>query len=74
MSVITAAELRFGAEKAARPKLADLSRLTWIDLRFSTGATKLHTTTHGFARSCSVTVSRSGIWTFSSPRMRFPTE
>jgi len=73
ISVITAAELRFGAEKAARPKLAELveaylGRLAILD--WTNEVT--HTTMHGFAQSWSVPVSRSGIWIFSSLHTRFP--
>ena len=40
VSVVTAAELRFGAEKAARPNWLNWSRRTWNGSQSSTGLTR----------------------------------
>ena len=66
VSVMTAAELRFGAAKAARPKLAELveaylERLAILDWT--------NEVTGHYAR-----IRRSGIWIFLLRHTRYPSE
>jgi len=63
VSVITAAELQFGAEKAGRPALTDLwGRNIWSALLFSTGRRALRRTTQEFALLWKRRGSRLGTW------------
>jgi predicted nucleic acid-binding protein len=73
MSAITAAKLRFGAEKAARPKLAELVEAYLDRLAILDWTNEVTAAMHGFAQSWSVSLTRSGIWIFSAPHTPLPT-
>jgi hypothetical protein len=67
VSVMTAAELRFGAEKAGRPQLTELVEAYLSDLQSWTGPAKSVDTMREFAPCWSAQASLSGTWTYLSP-------
>lgn len=62
VSVMTAAELRFGAEKAVVPNSPNWWKDSWSVSRFSIGQTVFVLTTHEFGLLWSKPVSQLATW------------